>query len=35
LPGVAATELHDLARTVPDRFAADMLKQALAEQGAR
>jgi len=35
LPGVAATELHDLARTVSDRFAADMLKQALAEQVAR
>ena len=35
LPGVAATELHDLARTVSDRFAADMLRQALAEQGAR
>ena len=35
LPGVAAAELHDLARTVPDRFAADMLKQTLAEQEAR
>ena len=35
LPGVAATELHDLARSVPDRFASDMLKQALAEQTAR
>ena len=32
LPGVAATELHDLARTITDRFAADMLRQALAEQ---
>lgn len=32
LPGVAATQLHDLARTVSDRFAADMLRQALAER---
>jgi len=32
LPGVAATELHDLARTLTDRFGADMLKQALAER---
>jgi len=35
LPGVSATGLHDLARTLPDRFAADMLKQALAERAAR
>lgn len=35
LPGVAPTELHDLARTIPDRFAADMLRQALAELTAR
>ena len=35
LPRVAVTELHDLARTVPDRFAADILRQALAEQVAQ
>ena len=35
LPGIATTELHDLARTVSDRFAADMLRQALAEQSAQ
>ena len=34
LPRVPATELQDLARTLTDRFAADMLRQALAEQGA-
>lgn len=34
LPGVNATELHDLARTLTDRFAADMLRQALAEREA-
>ena len=35
LPGVPATELHDLARGLTDRFAADMLRQAIAERGAR
>lgn len=35
LPDVTPTELHDLARTVADRFAADMLRQALAEQELR
>jgi hypothetical protein len=35
LPGVAATELHDLARTMPDRLAAEMLQHVLAERAAR
>jgi HEAT repeat protein len=34
LPGVKAAELHDLARTLTDGFAADMLRQALAEREA-
>jgi HEAT repeat protein len=35
LPGVAAAQLHDLAGRLSDRFAADMLTQALAEREAR
>jgi HEAT repeat protein len=35
LPGVSTTELNDLARSLTDRFAADMLRQALAEREAR
>jgi HEAT repeat protein len=35
LPRVAATELHDLAKTLHEPLAADALRQALAERQAR
>jgi HEAT repeat protein len=35
LPGANAAELQDMARGLADRFAADMLQQALADRGAR